>query len=104
MSADAVPVLNARELIAETLCFAQGVPATVKVNEEFNLSVIQKDATVKYVVKEIDENNNETVDSTSLDTTNPAQSKFSKSGLFAITIKDTAEQYAPWTTTVYVEA
>jgi hypothetical protein len=103
MSADAVPVLNARGLIAETLCFAQGIPATVKVGEEFNLSVIQKDATIGYVVYEIGENNAETLDSTSLSTTDPAHATISKSGLYAITVKDTAENYAPWTTTIYVE-
>ena len=104
MSADAIPVLNARGLIAETLCFAQGIPATVKVGEKFNLSVIQKDATVQYVVYKIDEDNEETLDTKSLDSTNAEQSSFSASGLYAITVKDSAKAYAPWTTTIYVEA
>ena len=105
MSADAIPVLNARDLIAETLCFATGVPATVKVAEEFNISVIQKDkATVAYSVVKIGENNEETVDATSLTSTAPEHATFSAEGLYAITVKDTAENYASWTTTVYVEA
>lgn len=105
MSADATPVFNARGEIAETLCFNSGVPATVKVGEEFDLSVVQGDkATVTYEVYEIGANNEETKDTTSLTTTDPAHSTISKAGLFAITVKDSAENYAPWTTTVYVEA
>lgn len=105
MSAEAIPVYNARAEIAETLCFASGIPATVKVGAEFDISVIQKDkATVTYEVYEIGADNAETKDTTSLTSTDPTKATMSKSGLFAITVKDTAEQYGSWTTTVYVEA
>ncbi len=104
MSADATPVFNARPEIAETLCFATGVPATVKVGEEFNISVIQKDiATVDYTMVQIGENNVETDETTKLNKVDPTKATISAAGLYAITVKDTAENYAPWTTTVYVE-
>lgn len=106
MSADATPIYNARPLIAETLCFANGVQATVKVGEQFDLTIVQK-ITPNYTVYEIDQDNKETLDTSSLTETtedNKTKGSFSKSGLFAITISDPAETYAPWTTTVYVEA
>lgn len=105
MSADATPVYNARPEIAETLCFASAIPATIKVSEEFDISVIQKDsASVSYDVYEIGANNVETKDTSSLNSTDPVHATMSKAGLFAITVKDTKENYASWTTTVYVEA
>lgn len=105
MSADAIPVLNARPEIVETLCFASGVPATIKVDEEFNISVIQKDiATVTYSMVKIGDNNAETDATASLTSTDPTKATISAEGLYAITVKDSAEEYASWTTTVYVEA
>lgn len=105
MSADAIPVLNARPEIVETLCFASGVPATIKVDEEFNISVIQKDiATVTYSMFKIGDNNAETDATESLTSTDPTKATISAEGLYAITVKDSAEEYASWTTTVYVEA
>ena len=105
MSADAIPVLNARPEIVETLCFASGVPATIKVDEEFNISVIQKDiATVTYSMFKIGDNNAETDATASLTSTDPTKATISAEGLYAITVKDSAGEYASWTTTVYVEA
>lgn len=105
MSADAIPVLNARPEIVETLCFASGVPATIKIDEEFNISVIQKDiATVTYSMVKIGDNNVETDATASLTSTDPTKATISAEGLYAITVKDSAEEYASWTTTVYVEA
>lgn len=107
MSADATPVYNARPFIVETLCFNSGIPETVKVGEEFDISVKQADkATIAYEVNLINEDNSETLQSTTTDYdfSNEQQAVIKKGGLFAITVKDTAENYAPWTTTVYVEA
>jgi hypothetical protein len=105
MSADAIPVLNARPEIVETLCFASGVPATVKVGEEFNISVIQKNlATVTYSMVKIGDNNAETDATASLTSTDPTKATISAEGLYAITVSDSAEAFAPWTTTVYVES
>ena len=104
MSAEATPVFNAREEIAETLCFASSVPATVKISEEFDISVVQSTATTTYKMVKIGDNNVETEATTSLTSTDPKKATISAEGLYAITVSDTAEQYAPWTTTVYVEA
>lgn len=105
MSADAIPVFNARPEIVETLCFASGVPATVKVGEEFNISVIQKNlATVVYTMVKIGDNNVETDATASLTSTDPTKATINAEGLYAITVSDSAEAFAPWTTTVYVES
>ena len=104
MSADAVPLYNARDEIAETLCFASSIPATLKVGDKFDLSVIQTTATASYKMVKIGDNNVETEATTSLNSTNPKQASISEAGLFAITVSDTAKIYASWTTTVYVEA
>lgn len=105
MSAETVPVYDARPEIAETLCFATGIPATIKANSEFDISVIQKDkATVLYSMVKIGANNEETDATASLTTTDPTKATINAEGLYAITVKDSAENYASWTTTVYVEA
>ena len=104
MSADATPVYNARSEIAETLCFVSAIKATVKVGEEFDISVVQTTATTTYKMVKIGDNNVETDATTSLTSTDPKHATISAEGLYAITVSDTAEAFAPWTTTVYVEA
>lgn len=104
MSADATPVYNARPEIAETLCFASAIKATVKVGEEFDISVVQTTATTTYKMVKIGDNNVETDATTSLTSTDPKHATISAEGLYAITVSDTAEAFAPWTTTVYVES
>ena len=104
MSADATPVYNARSEIAETLCFASAIKATVKVGEEFDISVVQTTATTTYKMVKIGDNNVETDATTSLTSTDPKHATISAEGLYAITVSDTAEAFAPWTTTVYVES
>ena len=49
-------------------------------------------------------NNVETDATTSLTSTDPKHATISAEGLYAITVSDTAEAFAPWTTTVYVES
>ena len=105
MSAEATPVFNARNEIAETLCFESAVPTTIKVSEEFDISVVQKNvATVAYKMVKIADDNKETEATTNLTSTDPTKATISAEGLYAITVYDSAEAYAPWTTTVYVEA
>ena len=53
---------------------------------------------------EIGENNVETDETTKLNKVDPTKATISAEGLYAITVKDTAKNYAPWTTTIYVEA
>lgn len=104
MSADAIPLFNARDEIAETLCFASSIPATIKVGEKIDLSVIQTTATASYKMSKIESNGNETDATASLTVSTPKEATISEAGLFAITVYDTAKQYASWTTTVYVES
>ena len=104
MSADATPVFNARDEIAETLCFASSIPATIKVGDKIDLSVTQTVTTPSYKIVKIASNGAETDATASLTTTNPKEATISEAGLFAITVSDTTKQYASWTTTVYVES
>lgn len=104
MSANATPVYNARPKIAETLCFDSAIKATIKVGEEFDISVVQSTATTTYKMVKIGDNNVETDATTSLTSTDPKHATISAEGLYAITVSDTAEAFAPWTTTVYVES
>lgn len=104
MSADGIPLYNARDEIAETLCFASAIPETIKAGSKFDISVIQSTATVTYKMVKIGENNKETDATTSLNHTNPKEATISEAGLYAITVSDTAKEYASWTTTVYVES
>ena len=99
MSADPTPILNARDLCQETLCFADVVPDEMYQGESITLSVVQNVAGVTYKSKKIEANGTEGAE------TPINESKFSaptQGGLYAITAS--AENYAPWTTTVYVHA
>lgn len=103
MSAQTTPVFNARPLIEETLCFASAIPATVKVGEEIDLSVTQAGVTPTITaVKIADDDNAETDATASILTTDIKNATISTAGLYAITAS--ADGYASWTTTVYVEA
>lgn len=104
MSADATPVYNARDEIAETLCFNSAIPATIKVGDKIDLSVVQSGATPAYKVVKIESDGTEPDATASITTVTPAESTFSATGLFAITVSDSQNKYASWTTTVYVES
>lgn len=100
MSADPTPILNARDLCEETLCFASVVPDTVTAGDTIALSVAQASATATFSATKIANDGTETTDATVISGstfTAPAGG-----GLYAITASATG--YAPWTTTVYVEA
>lgn len=102
MSADPNPILNARDLCQETLCFADVIPDTVVAGAQLTLSVVQSGASVTYTVAKINDNGTETPDTKAI-----SGSTFtapSQSGLYAITASATDDSYAPWTTTVYVES
>jgi hypothetical protein len=99
MSADPNPVLDARSLCQETLCFADVVPEEMTTGESIDLSVVQSDVTVTYKSFLIDS------DGTEGTTTEISGAKFtapSSVGLYGITASATG--YASWTTTVYVNA
>jgi hypothetical protein len=102
MTSDAIPVFNARDEIAETLCFASAVPATVKANEKIDISVLQSDVTPTYSIVKIANDGTESDATASLSANNPKEATISETGLYAIKVSDTSKQYASWTTTVYV--
>lgn len=102
MDANTTPVFNARPEVVETLCFANAIPETVKVGDKINLSVIQSGVTPTVKAVKIADGTNEETDATStVVSTNIAGTTISAVGLYAITVS--AEGYASWTTTVYVE-
>ena len=104
MDAETIPVYNAREEIIETLCFANAIPATIKLTQSIDLSVKQSGAqiSVEKAVKIANGNNEETDATSDVTSTDMSKVTFGSTGLFAITVK--ADGYASWTTTVYVEA
>ena len=102
MDANTTPVFNARPEVVETLCFANAIPETVKVGDKINLSVIQSGVTPTVKAVKIADGTNEETDATStVVSTNIAGTTISAVGLYAITVS--ADGYASWTTTVYVE-
>lgn len=101
MSAQTIPVFNARPEVEETLCFASAIPATIKVNDEIDLSVTQGVTPTVTAVTIADGTNAETDATANLSTTDIKNVTISVAGLYAITVS--ATDYAPWTTTVYVE-
>lgn len=102
MSADDKPILNVRDEIQETLCFANAIPDTIKSGDSINLSVVQKDATVTYTQQAINSDGTSKDSSSSVAVSDGVGSiALSGGGLVAITAS--ADGYASWTTTIYVE-
>lgn len=103
MSADDKPILNVRDEIRETLCFANAIPDTIKSGATVNLSVVQKDVTVTYTQQEINSDGTDKGSSSSVSVSDGVGSiTLAGGGLVAITAS--ADGYASWTTTIYVEA
>lgn len=117
MSADDDPILTCRDEVQETLCFAEVIPENVKIGDKINVSLVQSalnstSDSLTYKVFEISKNGTVgteapvTPDSSgyiALSTTaavNTAQVTANK--LYGITVSATG--YAPWTTTIYVNA
>jgi hypothetical protein len=109
MSADPTPVMDARPLCMETLCFADVIPETVKMGDQINISVIQEVGTpLKFSVDKYSDGKWKLGGSASQFPENgkleiSSTNGFDGSGLYAITVNAGAT-YATWTTTVYVEA
>lgn len=101
MDAQGTPVFNARPEIIETLAFASSIPATIKVGDQIDLSVKQG-VTVTVSAKKIADGTNVETDATSdVSSTDVKKVTISTEGLYALTVS--ADGYASWTTTVYVE-
>lgn len=104
MSADICYHFNLRSEVLEPLYFAEVIPTTVKAGKKINAVVEQKSASVTYSYTKVDDDGTETTATTGdfsaesgVITVDAAAS-----GLYAITAS--ADGYAPWTITVYVEA
>jgi hypothetical protein len=101
MSANTTPVYNARAEVIETLCFKSVIPQSIKTTDTIDLSVVQDVTPTVTAVVIADGTNAETDATSSLVTTDISKVTISTAGLYAI--KVSAEGYAPWVTTVYVE-
>lgn len=102
MDASVVPVYDARPEIRETLCFANDIPATISSGGKIDFSVKQSGAEVTVKAQKLAADGTETEAGMAVTTTNEKEVTFSEGGLYVITVS--ADEYAPWSSTVYVEA
>lgn len=100
MSASVTPVFDARGDVAETLCFASAIPSTIKSGDAVDLSLVQ-DVTGSYKAFKIKNDGSEDTQTTVTLSGTGAIKTISATGLIGITVS--ASNYAPWTTTIYVE-
>lgn len=100
MSASVKPVYDARPEILETLCFSSAIPATIKSGGSIDLSVVQTGVSVTYKQFTISADGKKGNDTSA--NVDGGKLTLTATGLIGITAS--AEGYAPWTTTVYVEA
>lgn len=102
MTADETPIFNVRDMIEETLCFDGSIPENITSGDKISLSVVQTGATVTYKQFNIGSDGSKG-EATDLQVTDgQATITLPAGGLIGITA--TATGYAPWTTTVYVNA
>ena len=100
MSADPVPVLDARPYCKETLCFSSVVPDDIDAGKTITLSVVQS-VQATYSAKKIESDGTETDETSSVISNSVFTAPSNSTGaLYAITAN--ASGYASWTTTVYV--
>lgn len=102
MSADPDPIMDCRDLVEETLCFADAIPEHAKAGADVNLSLVQANVTATYKTSLYDKVNKTWGTETLLTVTNGKATLPNMAGLYAITAS--ANGYASWTTTIYVEA
>lgn len=106
MSMEDTTILDCRDMVEETLCFSETIPATVEIGDTLNLSVVQNvpSTSLSYSFAHIKDTGEEE-DATSTFTKKEDGDTLytvgsSASGLYAIKVSATG--YASWTTTVYV--
>lgn len=109
MSADPNPILDVRNLVMETLCFADPIPETVKGGDALPLAVVQTVTSLKYYYSTYSTTTHAwgtswTELTRQTDGTYKAPNP-EASSLYAIKVEDgsTSPTYAPWTTTVFIE-
>jgi hypothetical protein len=98
MSADESPIMDASSMVKETLCFKNAIPESVNTSTSIDVSVIQN-ATASYVVKKYNATTGAWDTESDITVSNGSVS-FLNPGLYAVTAS--ADNYAPWTTTVRV--
>jgi hypothetical protein len=101
MSADPNPILDARKYCKETLCFASVIPDEMTAGDTLSLSVVQQEeitTTITFSEAQLDEMGNVKT-GTSKEITGGLFAPVSP-GLYEIGV--TADGYADWSTTVYV--
>lgn len=99
------PIYDAREMIEETVCLKNNIPETIKSGESIDFVAKQTDITLPtFKVEKIAATTNVKTDMTASTDYTVAGTKitFNTVGLMVITVS--ATNYAPWTTTVYVES
>lgn len=100
MSASTTPIMDARALCQETLCFSEAIPESVGVGVALPLGIVQG-VTASYTISQYNEDTKTWGTATNLTaSTGGAYNAPSTAGLYAITAS--ASGYAPWTTTVRV--
>lgn len=103
MSADPTPIMDARPYCKETLCFADVIPETVTAGGTISVAVVQSDATIDCEITKYDNTTKSWNVNTDLTyASGNVTVTVSASGLYALTVSDSTNKYAPWTTTVYV--
>lgn len=103
MTAEEKPILNVRGMLKETLCFADVIPDNINSGDAVNLSLVQANVSATYKQFNINEDGSKGTEETDL-TVNSGIATISlpAGGLIGITASATG--YAPWTTTIYVNA
>ena len=99
------PIYDAREMVEETVCLKESIPETIRSGESVDFVAKQTDIlTPTFKVEKIAATTNAKTEMTaSTDyTVNGTKITFNTAGLMVITVSATG--YAPWTTTVYVNA
>ena len=100
MSADPNPIMDCRGLVQETLCFASSIPENALGGSKVNLALIQSVAAT-YTTSLYDNATKTWGTPATLAVENGMGTLPTTAGLYAI--KATANGYASWTTTIYVE-
>lgn len=101
MSMEETTIFDCRDMIEETLCFSEAIPATVEVGDTLDVSLVQKNVKPTYTFAKISATGEETTAGSDLtEEDGKVTVETGASGLYAI--KASATGYASWTTTVYV--
>lgn len=99
MSGSPRPILNCRPLILEPLCFADVIPDEVTAGDSVNLTLVQSEVTATYKTFTIDDSN-QASEKTSATVSNGVWTATGSDQIVGIEVS--ADGYASWTTTIYV--